>query len=332
MDAQIRLQDSFRRTISYMRISVTDRCNLRCVYCMPPEGVPWMPHSDILTFEEVERVVRATATVGLRKIRITGGEPLVRNDLVKLISRLAAIPGIDDIAMTTNAILMSRFAESLAEAGLRRINVSLDTLRPDRFARITRGGSLDSVLRGIEAAERAGLTPIKINAVVLRGTNDDEVADLARLSLERAWHVRFIEAMPLEGNLPVEEDGFISADEIVDALKVIGDLAPYEGPAGNGPAQYFRFPGAAGSVGVISPMTHYFCESCNRVRLTADGRLRLCLFANEEIDLRAPLRRGASQEEIVGIFQRAILGKPERHHLSVGQSNCTVKALSEIGG
>jgi GTP 3',8-cyclase len=315
-----------------MRISVTDRCNLRCVYCMPPEGVPWMPHSDILTFEEIERVVRATARVGLRKIRITGGEPLVRAELVQLVSRLAAIPGIDDIAMTTNAILMTRFAEPLAQAGLKRINVSLDTLQPDRFARITRGGSLDQVLRGIESAERAGLAPIKINAVVLRGTNDDEVADLARLSLDRAWHVRFIEAMPLEGNLPVEGDGFISADEIMDRVKGLGTLEPFEGPAGNGPAQYFRLPGAAGSLGVISPMTHYFCESCNRVRLTADGRLRLCLFADEEIDLRGPLRRGASEEEVVDVFRRAILSKPQRHNLTVGQSNCSIKALSEIGG
>jgi GTP 3',8-cyclase len=332
MDALTPLQDSFRRAISYMRISITDRCNLRCVYCMPPEGMPWMPHSEILTFEEIERVVRATATVGLRKIRITGGEPLVRSDVVKLVSRLAAVPGIDDIAMTTNAVLMTKLAAPLAQAGLKRINVSLDTLRPDRFAAITRGGSLEQVLRGIEAAERAGLSPIKINAVVLRGTNDDEVADLARLSLERAWHVRFIEAMPLDGNLPVEGDGFISADEILDSLKELGPLESYEGPRGNGPAQYFRLPGAAGSLGVISPMTHYFCESCNRVRLTADGRLRLCLFAREEIDLRTPLRQGATEEEIVGIFQRAILSKPQRHNLSVGQSNCTVKALSEIGG
>ena len=315
-----------------MRISVTDRCNLRCVYCMPPEGVPWIPHPDILTFEEIERIVQATATAGMRKIRITGGEPLVRRDLVQLVARLAAVPGIDDISMTTNAMLMTQFAEPLARAGLQRINVSLDTLKPDRFARITRFDGLDQVMAGIEAAERAGLAPIKINAVVLRGVNDDEVLDLARLTLDRPWHVRFIEAMPLDGNLPVEEKGFISADEIMERLKELGDLEACEGPNGNGPARYHRIPGAQGTIGVISPMSHYYCESCNRVRLTADGRLRLCLFADQEIDLCTPLRKGASTEEIVALFHQAILTKPERHHLVVGQSNCSLRALSQIGG
>jgi len=332
MNPETHLQDGFRRAINYMRISVTDRCNLRCVYCMPPEGVPWIPHPEILTFEEIERIVRATATVGMRKIRITGGEPLVRRDLVELVARLAAIPGIDDISMTTNAMLMPHFAASLAGAGLQRINVSLDTLRPERFARITRGGELTQVLAGIEAAERAGLAPIKINAVVLRGVNDDELLDLARLTLERPWHMRFIEAMPLGGNLPVEGEGFISADEIMERLATLGQLEECTGPNGNGPARYYRLPGALGTVGVISPMSHFYCESCNRVRLSADGRLRLCLFSDQEIDLRTPLRRGASETEIVEIFQRAILTKPERHHLVVGQSNCNLRALSQIGG
>ncbi len=332
MAPEARLQDGFRRAINYMRISVTDRCNLRCVYCMPPEGVPWIPHQDILTFEEIERIVRATATVGMRKIRITGGEPLVRRDLVQLIARLAAIPGIEDISLTTNAILMPQFAEPLARAGLQRINVSLDTLQPERFARITRVGGLDQVLAGIEAAERAGLAPIKINAVMLRGVNDDELLDLARLTQDRPWHVRFIEAMPLGGNLPVEEEGFISADEIMERLKELGELEASPGPNGNGPARYYRLPGARGTVGVISPMSHFYCESCNRVRLSADGRLRLCLFDDQEIDLRPPLRDGASTEEIVALFQKAILTKPERHHLVVGQSNCNLRALSQIGG
>lgn len=326
------LQDSFHRAIDYMRISVTDRCNLRCIYCMPPEGVPWIPHQEILTYEEIERIVRATATVGMRKIRITGGEPLVRRDVVQLVERLASIPGVEDVSMTTNALLMAQFAEPLARAGLKRINVSLDTLRPDRFARITRSGRLDQALAGIEAAERAGLAPIKVNAVVLRGINDDEVVDLARLSVDRAWHVRFIEAMPLDGNLHVEAEAFISADEMMEMLGQLGPLEPCEGPSGNGPARYYRVPGAAGTVGVISPMSHFYCESCNRVRLSADGRLRLCLFDDQEIDLRTPLRRGASPEEIVEIFRKAIITKPERHHLTVGQSNCSLRALSQIGG
>jgi GTP 3',8-cyclase len=315
-----------------MRISVTDRCNLRCIYCMPPEGMPWIPHDEILTFEEIERIVSATAKAGLRKIRITGGEPLVRRDLVQLVARLSAIPGIQDIAMTTNAILMPQFAEALAQAGLKRINVSLDTLRPERFARISRSNCLDKVLEGIEAAERAGLAPIKINAVVLRGVNDDEILDLARLTLRRPWHVRYIEAMPLGGNLSVEEEGFISADEIMERLEELGGLEECSGPNGNGPARYYRLPGALATVGVISPMSHYYCESCNRVRMTADGRLRLCLFDDTEIDLRTPLRGGASAEEIEEIFRQAILTKPERHHLVVGQSNCNLRALSQIGG
>ncbi len=332
MASEPRLQDGFQRAINYMRISVTDRCNLRCIYCMPPEGVPWIPHDEILTFEEIERIVRATATVGMRKLRITGGEPLVRRDLVHLVARLSAIPGIQDIAMTTNAILMPQLAEGLAQAGLKRINVSLDTLRPERFLRISRSDSLDKVLLGIEAAERAGLSPIKINAVVLRGVNDDEVMDLARLTIGRPWHVRYIEAMPLDGNLPVEEEGFISADEIMERLTGLGGLEECSGPDGNGPARYYRIPGALGTIGVISPMSHFYCESCNRVRLTADGQLRLCLFDDNEVDLRAPLRAGASVEEIAGIFRRAILTKPERHHLVVGQANCNLRALSQIGG
>jgi len=272
MDSTPRLRDSFRRSINYMRISVTDRCNLRCIYCMPPEGVSWIPHENILSFEEIERVVSATATVGMRKIRITGGEPLVRRGIVQLVERLASIPGIDDIAMTTNAILMPQFAEPLARAGLQRINVSLDTLDPERFAHITRFDSLGKVLEGIEAAERAGLAPIKINAVVLRGINDGEVVDLARLTLEHPWHVRFIEAMPLGGNLPVEGDGFIPADEIMGRLTPLGELEACSGPGGNGPARYFKLPDARGTVGVISPMSHFYCDSCNRVRLSADGR------------------------------------------------------------
>ena len=326
------LQDSFQRSITYMRISVTDRCNLRCVYCMPPEGVPWIPHEEILSFEEIERIVRATATLGMRRIRITGGEPLVRRGLPALVRSLAAVPGIEDVSMTTNAVLMPEFAGDLVRAGLKRINVSLDTLRPERFARISRGGQLDRVLEGIDAAQRAGLAPIKINAVVLRGINDDELLDLASLTLNRPWHVRFIEAMPLEGNLPVEGAGFISADEMMVRLRELGHLEACDGPNGNGPARYYRIPGATGTVGVISPMSHFYCESCNRVRLSADGKLRLCLFDDLQVDLRTPLRAGASSQEISDLFRRAIVSKPERHHLDVGQAGCSLKALSQIGG
>ena len=326
------LADQFRRPITYLRISVTDRCNLRCVYCMPEAGLPWIPKKEILTYEEIEQIVQAAAAIGVRSIRLTGGEPLVRLDLPKLVAKLNAIQGIDDIALSTNGIMLAEQIGALVAAGLRRVNISLDTLREDRFFAIARRKGLDRVLAGIDAAIDAGLAPLKINCVAMRGRNDDEVAELAELTRERPIFVRFIELMPVEDNLDLQRDAYISADEILERINAIDQLEPVQGPQGNGPARYFAFKGAAGAVGVISPLSHDYCERCNRVRLSADGRLRLCLFGDHHIDLRGPVRSGASREDLIEIFRSSMFIKPERHHLRLGEQSSRMRAFSEIGG
>ena len=326
------LADAFARPIDYLRVSVTDRCNLRCTYCMPEAGLPWFPNADTLTFEETERIVRAAASVGVRSIRLTGGEPLVRRELPRLIARIAAIAGIDDIALSTNGILLAEHAAALAAAGLRRVNISLDTLRPERFESIARRPGLERVLAGIDAALAAGLGPLKINCVVMRGQNDDELVDFADFARERAVYVRFIEMMPVAENVREQRDAYVSADEILARLTSGVPLVPVAGPGGNGPARYYAAPDARGAVGVISPLSHDYCDTCNRVRLTADGRLRLCLFGDYEIDLRGPVRAGAPQSELAALFRGGMLIKPERHHLKLGEVASRMRAFSEIGG
>ena len=326
------LADAFARPITYLRVSVTDRCNLRCVYCMPEAGLPWIPKAEILDFDEIERIVRAAAGIGVRSIRITGGEPLVRPDLPALVRRLAAIDGIDDLALSTNGLLLGEVAADLAAAGLKRVNISLDTLRADRFEAISRRPGLERVLGGIEASIAAGLAPIKLNCVVMRGANDDELAAFAELTRDRPIFVRFIEMMPVLDNAADQRDAYVSADEIVERLGSLGTLVPDDGPGGNGPARYFRYPGAAGAVGVISPLSHDYCERCNRVRLSANGRLRLCLFGDYEIDFRTPLRAGANGDDIAALFRGGMTIKPERHHLRLGEPASRMRALSEIGG
>lgn len=326
------LADQFDRPITYLRISVTDKCNLRCVYCMPEQGLPWLPKSEILTYEEIAQLVRAAASVGVRSIRLSGGEPLIRKNLWHLVEEIACTPGIDDIALSTNGLLLEDQLDDLLRAGLRRINVSLDTLQEQRFVEMARRPGLDRVLSSIDAAIARGLAPVKINCVVMRGRNDDEIAAFAQWTKERAVYVRFIELMPVQENLDVQRDAYVSADEILERVRSAGDLEAVPGPGGNGPARYFAFPGAPGAVGVISPLSHDYCERCNRVRLSADGRLRLCLFGDQAIDLRTPLRSGAGQAEIAGILRSAMLIKPERHHLKLGQAASRMRAFSEIGG
>ena len=326
------LADQFRRPITYLRISVTDRCNLRCVYCMPEAGLPWIPKAEILTFEEIVALVEAAASVGVRSVRLTGGEPLVRRDLPALVAALNAIEGIDDIALSTNGLLLEEQIGALTAAGLRRVNISLDTLREDRFFAIARRPGLERVLAGIDAALAYGLTPLKLNCVVMRGQNDDELAAFAQLTREREIFVRFIEVMPVGENLDLQRDAYVSSDEMLARLGEIGALEPVAGPGGNGPARYFAFAGARGAVGVISPLSHDYCERCNRVRLTADGRLRLCLFGDHEIDLRGPLRAGASRSQIADLLHGSMLIKPERHHLRLGEAGSRMRAFSEIGG
>jgi cyclic pyranopterin phosphate synthase len=323
------LRDQWGRSIEYLRISVTDRCNFRCVYCMPMEGMQWLPKAEILSYEEITEVVRQLAPLGLQRLRITGGEPTIRPDLETLIRQLKAVPGIEDIALSTNGARLPQMAASLREAGLDRVNMSADSLRPGRIAAIARRDLGFDPVAAARAAEAAGLAPIKINVVVLRGTNDDEIGDFARLTIERPWHVRFIELMPVGDMRELTWEHVVPSDEVLQRIAAIGALAPDSGPArGNGPAQYYRLPGAAGTVGVITPMTHTYCGSCNRVRLTADGRLRTCLYGDHEVNLRDPLRRG---ERLEPLFRQALADKPKEHSLlqmRVGG----LKALSQVGG
>jgi len=324
--------DACGRAITYLRISVTDRCNLRCLYCMPEEGVPWQPRSAILSYEEIAQLVAVGAEMGLRKIRLTGGEPLVRPHLSRLVRMLAQIPGIQEIALTTNGLLLPRYAEALAAVGLRRVNISLDTLRPDRFRRITRWGEIEAVWRGIAAAEAAGLTPIKINMVVLRGLNDDEVVEMAALSLEKEWHIRFIEWMPL-GSVAWQPPGeMVTAEAIQRKLTAhFGSLIPAPSANGSGPARTFQLPGGRGSVGFISPVSRHFCDTCNRLRLTADGRLRPCLLTDHEVEVKEALRRGASREELRQLYRLALRIKPEGHTLALGH-HPQRRVMAQIGG
>lgn len=326
------MRDAFGRRIEYLRVSVTDKCNLRCVYCMPEEGLPWLSRRELLSYEEIAEIVRVMAAMGLRRVRITGGEPLVRRDLDHLVRAIAAVPEIDDIALSTNAVLLAAQAERLREAGVRRVNVSLDSLRPERIDSIARRpGAHEGIFAGLEAAERVAFDPIKINTVIMRGRNDDELTDFAHVTRERPWHVRFIEVMPVGENLDVSAGEFVSAHEMLDTVRRIGELEPVAGPDGNGPATYFQFAGARGTVGVITPMSHNYCDRCNRMRLTADGRLRPCLFGAIETPLRDPLRRGEALEPLI---ERTLDIKPERHHLVQGSAAGSggLLALSQVGG
>jgi cyclic pyranopterin phosphate synthase len=325
----IELVDQFQRTIEYLRISITDRCNLRCVYCMPVAGLEWLPKADILTYEEIARVVGELAPLGLRRIRITGGEPTLRPDVERLVALLRVIPEIEDLSLSTNGVRLPALAETLRHAGLDRVNISADSLRPERIRGIARRNIAFDPIEAARAAERAGLSPIKINVVVLRGINDDEIVDFARLTLDHPWHVRFIELMPVGDLRELTWEHVVPSDEVLARISAIGELLPADAPTrSNGPARYFRLNGARGKVGVITPMSHTYCGSCNRVRLTADGRLRMCLFGDEEVDLRAPLREGIPLEPFVRL---ALASKPREHALlqmRVGG----LAALSQLGG
>lgn len=321
--------DQFGRSIEYLRISVTDRCNFRCQYCMPVEGLPWLPKQELLRYEEIAEIVRQLAPLGLRRLRITGGEPTIRPDLVTLVRQLKAIDGIEDIALSTNGVKLPQMARELAEAGLDRVNISADSLRPERVKAIARRDLGFDLIAAAKAAQDVGIGPIKINVVVMRGINDDEVTDFAALTRKYPWHVRFIELMPVGELRELTWDHVVPSAEILSRIATLGELHADAGPPrGNGPAVYHRFAGAPGSVGVITPMTHTYCSTCNRVRLTADGRLRTCLFGDHEVVLRDALRRG---EPLRPLFEKALAEKPKEHELlqmRVGG----LRALSEVGG
>jgi len=324
-------QDDFGRAINYLRVSITDRCNLRCVYCMPAGGVPKRSHSEILRYEEFALVIRAAAEMGVSKVRITGGEPLARAGLADFVHMVATTPGIQDLSLTTNGTLLARQAAGLAAAGLHRINISLDTLRADRFEQITRGGRLVDVFAGIAAAQAAGLHPIKLNMVVIRGLNDDEIVDFVRQTVSGGWHARFIEFMPV-GDVGWRSSDVVPIPEIRERIEAaLGRLEPVHGPTGNGPARYYRVPGTVGTVGFIGALSEHFCAGCNRLRLTADGRLRPCLMSSQEIDLREPLRNGAGVGDLKLLLEKAIQQKPRQHHLDdflMPQD----RTMAEIGG
>ncbi len=322
--------DQFGRSIEYLRISVTDRCNFRCVYCMPESGMAWLPKLQILSYEEITEVVRQLAPLGLRRLRITGGEPTVRPDLPTLVRELRAVPGIEDIALSTNGVKLPQMAQALRDAGLDRVNMSSDSLRPDRIAEIARRNLAFDPIAAAAAATAAGLDPIKINVVVIRGANDDEVEDFAALTVDHPWHVRFIELMPVGDLAGTEFERVVPSDEVLARITArFGTLEASTGPArGNGPATYQRIAGAQGTIGVITPLSHTYCDTCNRVRLTADGRLRTCLYGDHEVNLRDPLRAG---EPLAPYFAKALAEKPREHELlklRVGG----LKALSEVGG
>ncbi len=327
-------KDAFNREIDYLRISVIDRCNLRCVYCMPLNGLRFLPNPELLTAAEIERVAQAAVAVGFRKFRLTGGEPTLRADLIEIVQRLASIAGVGELALTTNALLMTRLAKPLKAAGLSRVNVHLDSLDPATVERQMRWGTFDQMWAGIMAAEEVGLTPIKLNAVVTAGFNEVDVSALARLTLKRDWHVRFIELMPLGGG----ECATLSIKRYVSNIETrrrieteLGPLTELESNNPSDEARNYRLRGARGVIGFISPVSEPYCGTCNRMRLTADGKFHLCLLNDDELDVRKALRSGASLEEIGQILVRAVTLKPTGHHLLQGRST-QERSMYEIGG
>ncbi len=320
--------DSFGRGITYLRISVTDRCNLRCIYCMPPEGIPQMSHNEILSYEEIRSIVQAAAQLGVNKVRVSGGEPLIRAELPKLVGMLSRIDGIEDLSLTTNGTILKKYALELKQAGLSRVNVSLDTLKADRFRHIARFGELKDVLDGIDAAREAGFDLVKINTVVMRGVNDDEILDFVRMTSKEGWHIRFIELMPLNG---VTE--FIPSTELRQHINLLSKLESCMPLTGNGPATYYRLAGAKGTIGFISPLTDpSFCSQCNRMRLTPDGRLRPCLLGENEIDLKTTLRNNAPMDKLKRLILKAVDSKLEHHPLIGDNFRLVNRKMSQIGG
>lgn len=327
------LVDTYERKIDYLRLSVTDRCNLRCVYCMPSDGIDLIEPSSILRYEELLRVVHIAASHGVTKLRVTGGEPLVRRGIVDFIRELSAIKGIDDLSLTTNGVLLKDFASALKEAGLRRVNVSLDSLNPARFKKLTRGDSLSDVLAGIDAALEVGLKPVKINMVVIKDFNDDEIVDFANISKKKEVHVRFIEYMPFDTAEGWQKEKCITSKAIKSSVEKAEKLYPIKNDGtGAGPARRFRFKDAPGEVGFISPVSEHFCAECNRLRLTADGKLRTCLFSDSEIDIRTALRDGSTDEAVEALLFRAVGEKPEGHQINDNIFKKCSKTMSLIGG
>mgnify|MGYP001153921071 CR=1 FL=1 len=329
-----KLMDFHNRRINYLRISITDRCNLRCRYCMPKEGVSQFGHAEVLRYEEILRLSVLALKKGITKIRITGGEPLVRKDAVQLVHQLSQLRGLQDLSITTNGILLEEFAPALFQAGLKRVNVSMDSLNAEKYRQITRGGDLSRVWAGIKAARCAGISPIKINVVAIAGFNDREILEFARLTMKDPYQVRFIEFMPLGDANEWSPERCLSTGEIKRRIETSYPLIPLENGTNDhdGPARLFKFPGAAGEIGFISPISDHFCNSCNRLRLTADGKLKTCLFSEQETDLKYLLRSGCSDEELERKLDEAISTKPLRHGAIAGVMKRCHRPMVKIGG
>ncbi|MCK8826132.1 GTP 3',8-cyclase MoaA [Natroniella acetigena] len=326
----VELIDQLGRRIDYLRISITDRCNLRCQYCMPETGVDNLTHQQLLSYEELIKVVRVAARLGIKKIRLTGGDPLVRRGIVDFVRMLKEIQGIEEVSLTTNGILLQEKGADLVEAGLDRVNISLDTLQRDKFREITRIGEFEQVWRGIEEALWLELAPIKINTVLMKGINDDEIFDFIDLTRKYPLHVRFIEFMPMGGQKLEQEEKYLSIEELKKKIKEKEQLLPSQFATGNGPAYYYQVAEGLGSVGFISPISNHFCSSCNRIRLTATGWLRPCLCSDDEINLKELIRNNSSEDKLEERFLEAIGHKPDQHQL--GQEDNLVKHMSQIGG
>ncbi len=327
------LIDTYERKIDYLRLSVTDRCNLRCVYCMPHDGIDLIEPSSILRYEELLRIAHIAASHGVTKLRVTGGEPLVRRGIVEFIKELSGIKGINDLSLTTNGVLLKDFALELKEAGLHRVNVSLDSLDAARFKKLTRGDSLSDVLAGIDTALEVGLKPVKMNMVVIKDFNDDEIMDFANISKKKELHVRFIEYMPFDTAEGWQKEKCITSKAIKETVEKAEKLYPIKNKGtGAGPARRFRFKGAPGEVGFISPVSEHFCGDCNRLRLTADGKLRTCLFSDSEIDIRSALRDGSTDEAVEALLFKAVGEKPIGHQINENIFKKCSKTISLIGG
>ncbi|MBI4848353.1 MAG: GTP 3',8-cyclase MoaA [Nitrospirae bacterium] len=325
------MKDSYNRRIDYLRISITDKCNLKCVYCTPSKGLRNFADAEIMTDGEIVRFVRIAHKHGLRKVRITGGEPLLRKNILDLISAIKQT-GIHDLSLTTNGILLPELAGELKNAGLARVNISLDTMDAERYRAITKGGDIRRVLAAISEAERAGLSPVKINVVPIRGINDDEILSFAALTLEKDYHIRFIEFMPVSSGETWQKEKCVSAAEIMEIISPLGSLESYEFK-GKGPSRNYRIKGAKGVIGIISPVSDHFCGFCNRLRLTSNGKIRPCLFSKVEIDIKTPMRNGASDDEIEELFLKAVKIKPERHLIKENMdSPDRINPMSKIGG
>ena len=337
-----KLIDNFGREISYLRVSITDRCNYRCIYCQSEKEFEFIPHQEILRFEEIVEIVQEAVNLGVTKVRITGGEPLVREGIVDFIRHLRKINKLEDISLTTNGFFLPEYAEKLKDAGLNRVNISLDSLQEEKYKKITRGGSLEKALKGIDSALKAGLLPIKINTVLIRGINDDEVEDFVRLTLERPLNIRFIEFMPSGEEVINEfENKFISVQEIKEKLIKKYLLNPIKINTANGPAKYYQIKGGQGTIGFITALSQHFCKTCNRIRLTSEGKLRPCLFSNKEIDIKEAIRKLARDKKDEGFLRKKIIRdklkeavklKPEGHKLNIKNQENLSFHMSRIGG